>query len=164
MSRDSILIRLDQFRTECGALYCATTGGKGAPVDVFEIPGAFDRSAVSKGRNADSSLAGFRFVVQLFSMAKGGCTRAHAEAWMALFASVIEGLWPTAQIDFATAMRHEQALDGTEDYHQICSLTDPARLSKWIEAAELYAGELTVAIAAARQRRDALCPELERAA
>jgi hypothetical protein len=157
---NNILVRLDQYKTECGELYCATTGGKKAPVDAFAIPGALDRSAVSKGRNGDASLAAFRFVVQLFSMRKGARTRAEAESWMTLFASVIEELWPIKSVDFTTAMRHEQALDGTEDYHQVCALTDSVALSKWIQSAELYAGELVVAIASARARQ----AELERTA
>lgn len=159
---NDILLRLERRRIECGHLYCEITGGKGAPVDAFWIPGALDRSAVSKGRSADPSLAPFRMDVVYESLNKAGCTRAEAEVLHAHHATVIEELWPTSELDYYAAVRRAQISDCSEDVcesraHTVDNPRDRVKeLERWMEAMQLHIADAVVAVAAARRKRDEL--------
>ena len=154
-----VLIRLEQRREECGRLFRTITGGEGAPVAPYEIPGVLDRSSISKWRRGDPTLAILREDVLYESLRQAGHSRADAESIIAHHRSVIEELWPTEDIDYVTAVRRAQMSDTTEDVCETGALTAPeciARLDRWIESQELHIADATVAIAAARRRRTEL--------
>lgn len=162
----SVLVRIEQLREEAAALLMRVTGGEHAELKPFEITGALCRSTLSRGRRGDDSNVIFRQDVHFVAFRQAGRSRADAEAILEHYATIIEELWPSAEIDYTSAIRSAQISDSNEDIHQSralsasCAQEQVREIGRWIEAAILQIADARVAIIAKRRRRDELLASL----